>query len=134
MSQFYGDDINEANLRCQLQTFSLDYPKENTNPTVFDITEYIKTLSPAKKQFLSEVCTVVKLILVMPATNSTSELSFSALRRIKTYLCSTMSQDRLNHLMTLHVHKELTDALDLKAVATEFIHGSKHRLHIFGEF
>ena len=39
-----------------------------------------------------------------------------------------MSQDRLNHLMILHVHKELTDALDLKEVANEFVCGSEHRL------
>lgn len=70
----------------------------------------------------------------MPATNSTSERSFSGLRRVKTYLRSTMSQDRLNHLMILHVHKERTDGLDLKAVATEFIHGSEHRLRIFEQF
>ena len=108
MSQFYGDDVNKSNLKCQLQTFALDYPQKNTPPNIFDIREYNKSVSPAKKQLISEVCTVLKLILVMPASNATSEHSF---------LRSTMSQDRLNHLMILHVHKELTDALDLKEVA-----------------
>ena len=110
MSQFYGDDVNKANLKCQLQTFALDYPKENTPPNIFDITEYmrIRSLSPVKEQLIAEVCTVLKLILVMPVSNTTSEHSFSALRRVKTYLRSTMRQDRLNHLMILHVHKELT--------------------------
>ena len=83
---------------------------------------------------MAEVCTVLKLILVMPASNATSERSFSALRRIKTYLCSTMGQERLNNLMLLHIHKELTDDLDLKDVATDFISGSEHRLSIFGKF
>lgn len=31
VSQFYGDDIKEANLRCQLQTFALDYLKTPPN-------------------------------------------------------------------------------------------------------
>ena len=57
----------------------------------------------------------------MPASNATSERSFSALRHIKTYLRSTMGQERLNNLMLLHIHKEITDDLDLKDVATEFI-------------
>ena len=83
---------------------------------------------------MAEVCTVLKLILVMPASNATSERSFSALRRIKTYLRSTMGQERLNNLMLLHIHKEITDDLDLKDVATEFISGSEHRLSIFGKF
>ena len=37
----------------------------------------------------------MKLLLVMPATNATLERSFSALRRIKSYLQATMSQERL---------------------------------------
>ena len=37
-------------------------------------------------------------------------------------------------LCKLHIHKELTDDLDLKDVATEFISGSEHRLSIFGKF
>lgn len=73
------------------------------------------------KQLIAEVCTIMKLILVMPTTNAMSERSFSALKRVKTYLRSTTSQDRLNHYMILHVHKELTDALDLKEVANEFV-------------
>ncbi|KAI0207300.1 hypothetical protein LSAT2_008046, partial [Lamellibrachia satsuma] len=52
-----------------------------------------------------------KLILVMPATNATSERSFSALRRVKTYSRTTKTQARLNHLMLLYVHKDKTSAL-----------------------
>lgn len=70
----------------------------------------------------------------MPATNAASERSFSTLRRIKTYLRSTMSQERLNHLMILHIHRELTDKLDLIETANTFISGHEHRLSIFGKF
>ena len=70
----------------------------------------------------------------MPATNSSSERSFSALRRVKSYLRSTMTQQRLNNLMILHVHKEQTDGLILKDVANEFVGNSQHRKNIFGKF
>ena len=83
---------------------------------------------------MDQVCTLLKLILIMPDTNATSERSFSALRRLKTYLRSSMSQQRLNHLMLLHVHKERTDALDLEEAAREFIVNSEHRQRIFGAF
>ena len=33
----------------------------------------------------------------------------STLRRLKTFLQSTMSQPRLNHVMILHIHKDKTD-------------------------
>lgn len=70
----------------------------------------------------------------MPATNATSERSFSALRRVKTYLRNTMSQQRMNNLMLLHVHKDVVDSLDLKSVANDFVMDSEHRQKIFGKF
>ena len=85
-----------------------------------------------EKLLISQVLTLLHLILVMPATNSSSERSFSAMRRVKTYLHSTMSQDRLNHIILLHCYKDLTDSLDLVAVANEFDDLSSHRLGIFG--
>ena len=70
----------------------------------------------------------------MPATNATSECSFSALRRVKTYLRSTMMQERLNHLLVLHMHKERTDGVDLKDIGEKFVAGSEQRLRNFGKF
>ena len=45
-----------------------------------------------------------------------------------------MTQHRLNHLMILHIHKELTDNIDMLKAANDFVAGSEHRLTIFGEF
>ena len=73
----------------------------------------------------------VKLMLVMPATNYVGERSFSALCRIKSYLTSTVTQERLNHLMILHIHREIPDNLDLKACANAFVEEDPHRLSIF---
>jgi len=71
--------------------------------------------------FQQEVVKVVQLILVMPATTAVSEGSFSTMRRTKSYLRSTMHQDRLNHLMTLHIYQDKLDNLDLISVANEFV-------------
>ena len=46
-----------------------------------------------------------------------------------------MSQPRLNSLMILHVHKELTDQLNFLDVANEFVANKlEHRLNVFGKF
>ena len=50
----------------------------------------------------SEIVTIVRILLVIPVTNATSE-RFSAPRRVKTCLRSTMTQTRLNSIMSLHV-------------------------------
>ena len=70
----------------------------------------------------------------MPATNSVSERSFSALRRVKTYLRNTMTQTRLNSIMVIHVHKNVTEKLNLVDITNEFVAGSEHWLTIFRKF
>ena len=45
-----------------------------------------------------------------------------------------MTQEQLNHLMILHVHKELTDGLILTNIANEFVSKSERRLQVFGKF
>ena len=57
---------------------------------------------------------IVKLLLLVPATSCSAERGFSSLRRLKTYLRSTMGQARLNHLAMVASHKEVTDDLDLE--------------------
>jgi len=52
------------------------------------------------------------LMLVTPATNA-----ISALKWLKTCLHLTMIETRLNHLMLLHVHKELAYGIDMLKVA-----------------
>ena len=44
-----------------------------------------------------------------------------------------MTQERLYHVMLLHVYKDRTDKLILGDVANEFVAGSEHRLHLFWE-
>ena len=48
---------------------------------------------------------------------------------------TTTGNDRLNHLMLMHVHQEMTDKIDLKTVANEFINTRvESRKKFFGQF
>ena len=107
---------------------------ENASVQLHDIIKYFKTKFPAELALFSEIGTLLNLLMVMPTTNAVSEQSFSALRKIKSYLRSTMTQDGLNHLMTLHIHRDLTDDLDLKLCANAFVDNDEHRLAIIGRF
>ena len=132
---FYKNDIKPDILQVQLVTFGTNFQSNpgERRPTVFDIRDYITAMTQAQRDLLDQVVNLMQLILVMPATNSTSERSFSALRRVKTYLRSTMGQQRLNDLLTLHVHKEISDSLNLKEIVNSFVN-NEHRLQIFGKF
>ena len=56
----------------------------------------------------SEVDKLVRIYLTIPVTTATGERSLSAVRCIKTYLRSTMSQQRLNNIM-LHTSPQGSD-------------------------
>ena len=128
----YGSDFHATNLKPQLEIFAKNVPGDIKN--IFDIKNYLQQLGSAEKALLSEVITIMKLILVMPATNAMSERSFSAMWRVKSYLRSTMHQERLNHLMILHIHKDKTDQLFLPEIANDFISKSERRSQAFGKF
>ena len=114
-----------------MELFSQNFPADG-EVLVSDILKFFSSCTPAQLELMSQVSKLMRLLLVMPATNAESERSFSAVRRIKTYLRSTMSQQRLNHLMLLHIHKSQTDSLSLVDVANDFIAGNDHRKHVFG--
>lgn len=74
-----------------------------------------KSLSHAEETFHMEMMKIVKLVLVMEATNATGEQSFSELHILKTWLHTTTAQSRLNKCTCtvcrlLQVHKTI-DAL-----------------------
>ena len=79
---------------------------------------------------IPEVIKLMKFIIVSPATNAISERSFSALKRLKTSLRSSMTDSRVNNLMMLPINKDFT--LDLVKVANEFINRSDYRQFVFG--
>lgn len=68
-------------------------------------------------RFETQLIKLITLLLVIPATSATAERSFSTLRRVITYLHSTMPQKRLNSLLILHAHQDYTDSIDLTNVA-----------------
>ncbi|KYM99568.1 Zinc finger MYM-type protein 1, partial [Cyphomyrmex costatus] len=61
------------------------------------------------------------ILLTIPTTSCIAERSFSTLRRMKTYLRSTMGQSRLNSLAILHIHCDITETLDLNKIVNTFI-------------
>lgn len=65
---------------------------------------HLQNFTEIQKNLVSEVVTLVKLILVLPAANATSD-SFSLLSLIKSYLRSTTGQSHLNHLILVDIYK-----------------------------
>lgn len=137
ISKFYKGDFDLSSAKaqiCLLPGIATTLGYDVKSFTIVDLISFLQSLNHSQRALLTEVVKIAKLLLVMPATNAISERSFSALKRIKTYLRSTTSDSRLNNLLVLHVHKELVDDLDLKAIGNIFIDKCDSRLSIFGSY
>ena len=139
--QLYKNDLDLSRLKYQLlmlpdvirvrnQKLQNDVPitKVTNVRTIYSV---MSEISLGKEMF-SEVLRLIKIFYTIPVTTSIAERAFSALRRLKTYLRTTMSQPRLNHAMTLYVHKERTDKINLDEIANSFITVNERRRNYFG--
>ena len=132
---FYGSDFNASELQTHLELLShMDIECARHELTFRDVHAHFTSLSSAQLSLMSQVVLLVKLVLLMPATIAVSERSASAMRRIKTYLRSTMTQSRLNNTMVLHIHNHLTDSIDHTSVLNEFASANDERRKLFGTF
>ncbi len=100
---FYKEDLSRIQLEAQLPLLRhLIKGAQETSAhevCVREIVRVLRKLSVAEKVAFSSAWKVMQLLLVMPATKP----PFSALSRVKTYLRTTMTKQRLNHLMVLQI-------------------------------
>ena len=66
--------------------------------------------SSGLKQIILEVHKLLKIYLTIPVPTASSECTFSALKRIMTYLCNSMTQEHFNHCLILHVQNLVESA------------------------
>ena len=93
MSSLFSSDLHKFKLETQLKT--LTHIVDEKQVAIKDAITIISSLNASQKLLVSEVLKLVKLILTVPATNAASERSCSTLRRFKTYLRSSMTQQHL---------------------------------------
>ena len=55
---------------------------------VNDLVTFLKSLDSSRRKLLSEISTLGKLLLIMPATNVVGERSFSTLKRVIRCICA----------------------------------------------
>lgn len=70
--------------------------------------------------------TLLSILTTLPVSNASAERSFSALRRLKSWLRTTMSQDRLTGLALMHVHRDLELSID--SIITRFAKSHARRI------
>lgn len=96
------------------------------------IVAFFQNLHEETREQFPGIMQLLQLLLVVPATSATAERSFSMLRRIKTYLRSTMHQERLNHLCITNAYQDKVDIVNMNAIMKESIDKCEYRRDVFG--
>ena len=135
---YLKEDIDKDRLLNQLAMLA-DMIKTAFSSTEMKRVTTLRTIADAMnesdiyKKMLGEVDKALKIYITFPVTTSTAERSYSSLRRLKTFLRSTMTQSRLNNLLLLYIHLPETNSPNLKVIAQEFVSVNSCRLHHFGK-
>ena len=136
---FYKNDINGEQFRRQLRMVP-DMMKCAEEAKGLKVVTTIRTLADIITSssiyigMFSEVVKLLRIFMTVPVSTASAERSFSSLRRLKTYLRSTMTQQRLNNVMVPHCHKHEIDNIDLTSVAKEFVSANESRTTFFGNY
>lgn len=117
-------------LQVQLPMFKQSFEYTSTD----EAATAMRTSVPEVRRLFGQVEVLLRLLLVVPGTSCEAERSFSALRRLKTWLRSTMTQARLNSTAVCHVHQKYMDEIDSRTLLNEFVSGVDRRIELFGKF
>lgn len=125
-------NINIEDLRheaYQLRRLLERTPADVAKPT--SLVSLVCFLEPYKLAF-QEVARLLSIAVVLPVSSAACERSFSALKLIKTYLRSTMTNDRLSSVALLSIESTRAQNIDFSAFVDEFDsrhHNRKLLLH-----
>ena len=91
--------------------------------TPIEILNYIKKLNS-----FSNACIAYRILLTIPVTVATVKRSFSKLKLLKSYLRSTMLQNKLNRLTILSIESKILEYLNYKTLINDFATQKSRRM------
>ena len=135
VKKFFHDDFEDyARLTLHRDIFVDQAKAKNVSLDSFQTAlDFLKSVdvSTGLTSIVPEFVKLMKIVLTVPVSTCTAERSFSCLRRLKTYLRSTMTQERLNHLAILSCHSDLVETIDIEVLVDEFISRNAIRMNTF---
>ena len=128
--------LDPSTLKPLASVYNLDYnclsmevilaKKTLANYELKKVNDFFLELLPLKNAFPT-LLKLVQISMTIAVTTAHCERSFSALKRIKTYLRTSMSEQRLQNLSILAIENELASELSLDAVVDTFASEDKNR-------
>ncbi|CAN6571144.1 unnamed protein product [Malus baccata var. baccata] len=115
-------DIDGKDLFIELRILRETLPNEINR--AMEVLKYIRQMDGC----FPNAWVAYRILLTIPVTIVSAERSFSKLKLIKSYLRSTMSQEKLNGLAILSIKKELVEKLDYVNLINTFASKNARRV------
>lgn len=110
-------------LRAELELWEAKWQREK-----YDVSyDSVKLLEFCDIDIYPTIHTLLKIFATLPLSASSAEQTFSTLRRIKTWLRSTMAEDRLVGLALMNIYYDIH--IDIDKVIDRYARTRKHRLN-----
>ena len=71
---------------------------------------------------------LLKLALTVPVSSAHDERAFSCLKRVKTYLRSTMTEKQLSNLACISINRELVSTVSVRELQQQFLNAKTRRI------
>jgi len=117
-------DVDANELYVELKFLQDFIPKENMGPV--EILKFLK-----RHDCFPNASIAYRVLLTIPVTVASVERSFSKLKLLKSYLRSTMTQQRLNDLATIALESGLLEKIDYEHIIEDFISRNTKRMKYF---
>lgn len=119
MAKFYSCNIENLEIELKQAMLTLHRKKSSDAIKVDTILEFTNFLEPYSIPFL-ELYRLCKIACVLPVSSASCERSFSALKLIKSFLRTTMTEERLTDLATLSIEARLASQINMELVVSRF--------------
>ena len=125
----FHSHLNRINLKSELTLLSHNNIADNIPAIIAWFND-----AYVKRDTHKTVYAAVTTLVMFPSTTSSCDHAFSSLRRLKTYLRSTMGQKKFNSIMMANVHLDLMDSINIVSVANKFAGLNDSRRKLYGHF
>ena len=87
-----------------------------------------KALEQADSLLFPNIHCLLRILCTLPVTSCECERSISGIRRLKTYMRTTMTEERMNGLLLTHIHYDME--LDIDVIIDEFARCRPRRMEL----
>ena len=109
-NSIFGKDLDFPKLNHQLAMLNdiihQTLPEVKKVTSIRTVCSTMASSNYSHKSTFNEIHHLLRFYLTVPIKSATSERAFSTLRRIFTYLRSSLTEKRLNNCILLHIYKD----------------------------